>query len=628
MPVLSLRAHPRLFTHPDMTSHIRANLHSRYLKQYAQDVLADADRLVKQRPLSWDDVKGPVFNTTPTIRTHLLCLLSAWVLTREARYRRAALDYFAALTAFPHICCEAHKSDPEEKPFFFCLSYAWFAVAAGYMYDLFREGMTAEEEAVILALLDKHLMKEALRCLEQPPWWAHKRWSNWNGVCSGGMGIMALAFHDVLPAARKLIPFVEKSLNEYLQSYVDNGGGCPEGTGYYNYGMWYAMGYLLCWQNATGRKHPALRIKELGKSLHFPIDFHRLTFGDNDGWHPSAYHFLLARQLNQPEAAFRAAGYLELPAGTGATRRRRGAGANTGELLFAADAIPTDRETADYRKRHARKQVPVARVYQGMAWGALADDEAFPVLRMTVRGGTTAAAGHAMQDQFSFKCMVRGECMITEQADRPRVSFTKRGNDVFGRAAGSKSSLFIDGLGCDLKAETDTSRVVKRGNVLGIRVEGARCFQPHWKDAFVGRLFLLVESRYWLVIDRAWWGRATEGYGMEARFHTFAESRQGRDWVSLKSGKERMTMTFASLEKAVLQRAVGLPTYPDRPTTLFRWMSKGTFNDNVLVAALHPGRSRLKLAVCREDRGRIAIEISEPGRRKQVIRIDRQAEIC
>ena len=22
-------------------------------------------------------------------------------------------------------------------------------------------------------------------------WWANKQWSNWNGVCAGGMGIMA-----------------------------------------------------------------------------------------------------------------------------------------------------------------------------------------------------------------------------------------------------------------------------------------------------------------------------------------------------------------------------------------------------------------------------------------------------
>ena len=95
-----------------------------------------------------------------------------------------------------------------------------------------------------------------------------------------------------------------------------------------------------------------------------------------------------------------------------------------------------------------------------MAWGIITDDEAFPTLRRSVRGGTTAKAGHASQDQFSFKCMVNSEFMISDQHDRPGVSFTKRGNDAYGRSATSKSGLFVEGLGCDLSMATDTTEVV------------------------------------------------------------------------------------------------------------------------------------------------------------------------
>ena len=32
-----------------------------------------------------------------------------------------------------------------------------------------------------------------------------------------------------------------------------------------------------------------------------PVDFHRITFGDNDGWHPTAMYFLMAKRTGQAE---------------------------------------------------------------------------------------------------------------------------------------------------------------------------------------------------------------------------------------------------------------------------------------------------------------------------------------
>jgi len=135
------------------------------------------------------------------------------------------------------------------------------------------------------------------------------------------MGILALAFYDDLPDSRKLIPFVEESLGEYFKSFIKNGGGCHEGTGYWNYGMHYAMRYLLSWENATGREHPAFEIEELRTSLDFPLDFTGINFGDNDGWGPTGMFFMLAKRLNKPYAALRAAAYLEDHPGSHVVKR-------------------------------------------------------------------------------------------------------------------------------------------------------------------------------------------------------------------------------------------------------------------------------------------------------------------
>jgi len=605
-----------------MTAYLQEHLANPYVKQEADAVIADANRLVRQKPITWDDITGPVYPISQRAASQVENLVGAWALTRDPRFRKAAFKRVEALTGFTHISCEGHKDRPADQEDFFCLTYGWHAVAMGYLHDLFSADLTDEEDAIMMAFLDKHLMKRAERCLESPPWWVNAGWSNWDGVCAGGMGILALSFYDRVPAAKKLIPFVDKSLDAYLRSYITNGGGCPEGTGYYNYGMQFAIPYLNCWESATGRKHPAMKIKELGTSLNFPMDFHRMTFGDNDGWGPTGYHFWLAERMKLPVAALKAASHISVGANAKPKRKSRMESANRGTLLYVADSLPTPKEVEAFRKKHAEKK-PVARVYKGMGWSAIADDDAFPSLRMTVRGNTTAQAGHASQDQFSFKCMVNGEVMISDQHDRPGVSFTKRGNDVYGRSAASKSGLFVEGLGCDLRMENDTTEVVKGKGITGIRVDGAACYLKRWQNAFIGRLFLLVDGRYWVVVDR----QSAGANCMEARFHTFAESRHGRDWVRLKNGKERMTMSFASFDKAVLQTSAGLPTWPDEQTTIYRWITSERKNDNVLVTALNPGNKKLGVKLTREPRGSVTIEITEPDQAPRVIRVSKELRL-
>jgi hypothetical protein len=56
-----------------------------------------------------------------------------------------------------------------------------------------------------------------------------------------------------------------------------------------------------------------LKIREIGRSLFFPVDFTGVTFGDNDGWHPGGFFFMLAKRTNHPDAALRAAAYLLKP---------------------------------------------------------------------------------------------------------------------------------------------------------------------------------------------------------------------------------------------------------------------------------------------------------------------------
>jgi hypothetical protein len=588
---------------------LQSLLHNAFLRATAQAVIRDANKLVQAAAFRESDVGRAYQPVTRAIDRRLQCLTAAWALTREAKYRRAALRHLAALTEWNQISCEANAETPKGDILPFCLSYGELSATTAVMYDLFRPAMTADERRVFNAVFDKFLLKAALRCLDNPPWWANKSWSNWNGVCCGGMGLLALAIGDDRPEARKLIPFVEKSLAQYFQSYVTNGGGCPEGTGYWNYAMNYAIRYVLSWEHATGKQHPALAIPEIGKSLSFPVDFTGISFGDNDGWHPAAFYFLLARRLNLRHAALRAAACLPECD-------------RTGDLLFAADAIPTDAELARWKKK-----APVARVYRGMDWAVLADDEVFPVLRMAVRGGSAKIQGHGMLDLLSIRCRVNGELLITDQQDGAYMAttFGKRGHEIYGRSAASKSTMFVDGLSCHSESVCDKTEVVKAPGIVGIRVDASHIILPRWKDLFIGRLVLLVDNSYWLVIDQVTARSPVDRHWLESRYHTFAAARGSGNSVALRAGKERLQMTFAALGGGVLQESRGMPSQPREQTKIFRWLGAAAAHENLHVTALNPGRQKLGVAVSKTKAGTFLIEVTGRGNRQ--IRLNGRLEL-
>jgi len=102
---------------------------------------------------------------------------------------------------------------------------------------------------------------------------------------------------------------------------------------------------------------------------------------------------------------------------------------------------------------------------------------------------------------------------------------------------------------------------------------------------------------------------------------SFAETRSGKNWVALKSGKERMMMSFASLEKGVMQESRGMPSGPADQTSIYRWMSTEQFQDNVLVTALNPGSKRLGVTVRREADNGYAIGVTGPDGYARTIRV-------
>jgi hypothetical protein len=652
MRTMQLKPHPRLYIDPDTVNNLNHKLHSSYLQEVADDVMADADRLVDAEVRDTDPGDRSYQWPMRDIDLQLEYLTTAWMLTKDSKYRDAAMRHLANILEFPHISCKADRNTPANAKMWWCLSYGQIGFRVGMMYDLFRQDMTPEERQVFFALLDRWLMPEALAAVADPPWWAGKPWSNWNGVCAGGMGVMALAFYDDHPDARQLLPFVERSVGAFIDGFRENGGGFAEGVSYYVFGTEFVSRYLLSWENATGKKHPAFEVEEFGKSLNWALDFHSISFGDGGNWGPTAFFFKIADRMDLPKTRLQGAMYFEArdrvgwPQKKWAVKERHYV-----EVLYAADAIPTAEELEQRMAERADNKVPVARVYSPMGWAAIADDDTFPDLRMVVRGGSSEIRGHGMVDLLSIRCQINGMTMITGQWAGPHlhVTYTPRGHELFSRSPGGHSTLLVNGLGAAEGRACKSTEVVEAEDMVGIRIDGTGlCLaRKSWQDMFIGRLVLLIDASYWLVIDRVEPGNGR--HWVESRFMTYADTQLEGNTVSFTMTPERMRniyrptdsekpeteqdtaymqMTYASIGDAVIREAVGLPAATCNPAArILRCVDREAMEDNLHVVALNPGKTKLCLNLRRQDEDTYVIEVQEADGQTRTIRVSSELEL-
>jgi len=86
-------------------------------------------------------------------------------------------------------------------------------------------------------------------------------------------------------------------------------------------------------------------------------------------------------------------------------------------------------------------------------------------------------------------------------------------------------------------------------------------------------------------------------------------------------------ISFASLEKGVMQESRGMPSGPAEQTSIFRWMSTEQFQENVLVTALNPGGKRLGVKVRHDTRKGYAVDVSGPNGYGRTIRVSAELKL-
>ncbi len=589
--VKQLTAHPRLLAGEDDFARLQNQPEMPAMVQARKDVITNARKYLRSSNLKrWtagQDPSGLGFGRGMIDR--VITLVTAFRMTGDDRFRLGALKHIQTLDAAKtgRLLQENVKrgfwlSDGEE-----C---AGIAIAYDWMYDSLSE----PERKMLVDLCRKRLFALGLKeCRQGGQWWFAKRFSNWNAVCAGGLGMLCLAMYEDCPAAREILPHVEESLGEFMVPLKETDGGWPEGVGYWNYGMAYAFGYMLSWERSTGKVHPLMKLAATKKTLSFPLDFCPNSmpagFGDNNHFYPSPFHYAAAKRFKLDLVMGAIDSYM--------TETGRGlsglmGGGATGCVLHPGTA-----------SKDTRGETRVAKVWKGLGWGLIADSMPRPNLYLSMRGGNTIEE-HTHVDLLSFRVLVGKEWLI-ENGRSGRYLFPTtfsehraKNNDL---NATYKNTIFVNGVGPIPGSKTDSERVVRGQGCYGVRMDASSAMAlPTDDPVFCGRLALMVDDSAIVIIDRV----ATQGISLvESRMHSYKNVTFSKTGAMIKGDAESLRVTYASLEPAGLFRATTAPASPTNPSaTMMRWSPLRLYTEAVLVTLLTPGSSRAAAAVVRDGK--------------------------
>ena len=528
----------------------------------------------------------------------IITLATAFRKTGEERYRLGALKYIRSLDTLKSVDLRDENisrgfwlSDGEES--------ACLAIAYDWLYD----SLDVEERNELVVICRGRLLALGLeRCRKGGEWWFALRFSNWNAVCAGGLGLLSLAMYDVSPEARKILPRVEESLSEFMRPLEVTGGGWPEGLGYWNYGMAYAFQYLLSWERSMGKTHPLMDLPATKKTLSFPFDFYpndmAAGFGDNNQFHPSPFHYAAAKRLDH-ELVMGEINREIIESGRGL------------DGLMGGSATFCVQHPGTVTRKH-RDESHVAKVYKGLGWGMIADSMPKPNLYLSMRGGTTTEE-HNHVDLLSFRILVGTEWLIENGRGGRYLQptfFSKRRTEINDINATYKNTIFINGVGVPPGSTTDSEDVVRGDGVYGIRMIATTAMDRDVGAVFCGRLALMVDDSAFVIIDRI---LTREISRTESRLHSYQDVSFGRRGALIQGERESARVTFASLEKADLFLATTAPATPTDPgATMLRWCPLLLHEETVLAALVTPGRGAAAVSVER-DEANFAVRITVRG---------------
>ena len=605
-PAHDLSPHPRLHLGADVRQ--AGTAESATAARIAELVATTADAFLDLTGV--DDV--PVSHNGHLVRARrmqrrVVTLLAQWVRTGERRHRDAVLAHLAAMGRWEYWSWITWRRGDARPDAIFDLSYGENSATLAMAHDLLHDSLDAAEREALVTMARDRALHPFLRVVERgEAWWFGKDDSNWNTVCAGGAGMLALTMAEELPEeAAAVRPLVEESIEPFMRSLEATAGGWPEGIGYWAYGMRYAFQYLLSHERATDTPHPLLRAEATRRTVEFPLDFwpygQACSFGDSNHFALFPLHVHVAELLGCHDAVRAVLPMINDGVFADEQEQRQ----HAAEALL--HGLPA--EAAEGGPATA------VRSYPGLGWTRMADRWPDPSFYLAIRGGASGVP-HGHRDLLSFHAVAGREQLIENltPSEYLDTTFGRRREELFEMAPQSKNAPLIDGVGVINDVRVDPELLDVDG-LAAVRLDAthamgvARSEEPLAEHC--SRTFVLLGADGALVLDRI---RLAHDGRVETRLHTRAAARVDGPLAVVTGDRERLAVAHTAWTPEglafTLRAGTTTPTTPGDEATVLRWHGPAELGrDHVLVTLLAPRVERAGVTVSEVTDDAVRLEL-------------------
>ncbi|MDA0990380.1 MAG: hypothetical protein O3A51_06475, partial [Verrucomicrobia bacterium] len=298
--------HPRLYITADAVNRVRESTAYPALVSIQSAVRRHANVVRKESALHYPrETHNALLVRAREVQSRVLALLVAWCQTVRDAYREAIWRDVVSIAKWEYWSWIAMRRGDTRVDAEFDLSCGENSATLAIAYDHLFPTLSPAEKRLFVQTARRRSFRPFLKLNDcaKPCWWYGHPAHNWNTVCAGGVGMLALAMLEDAPEAAPVLALVEASFKPYMLHLDETGGAWPEGVGYWNYGMCYAYRYLLSHENAMGQPHPLLHRAGTRKTVDYPLMLspHGQTcgFGDANQWQPLGFHYALAARLKR-----------------------------------------------------------------------------------------------------------------------------------------------------------------------------------------------------------------------------------------------------------------------------------------------------------------------------------------
>ena len=253
--------HPRLFLSEDQLDEMKIKIEGdAMLSGWYEEIKKDALEILTLPPSRHHLRDGiRLLSVSREVVRRMYTLAFLYRMEGEQKYLDRAWQELEAVAAFPD-WNPSHFLDVGEMSHAFAIGYDWLYT------ELNEDQRSVIREAVIAMGLNPYL--EGSESGEGK--WV-KNITNWNFVCSGGVGVAALAIGtEEEEIFGKVIFHVMDNLPYALESYAPD-GAWDEGAGYWSYGTRYLTTFMAALQSATGQLYGIPDSPGIAEACYFPI---------------------------------------------------------------------------------------------------------------------------------------------------------------------------------------------------------------------------------------------------------------------------------------------------------------------------------------------------------------------